>query len=99
MSRELAAVARGLYAPEGELWVVSHHPIDEDGAGLEVAHEQLPFGRSLVQALDPRPKSVALANSIASSVLSTRNNPATGPNTSSENIRISVVISVTTVGG
>ncbi|CNI69268.1 Uncharacterised protein [Mycobacterium tuberculosis] len=54
---------------------------------------------SLVHALEPSPKVVALAISIASSMPDARYIEATGPNTSSVYSAMSLVISVTTVGG
>ena len=54
---------------------------------------------SFVQTLEPRPNTVALASSSASSTLDTRYIWATGPKTSSENMRIFGVMSVTTVAG
>src|SRR2546421_11582104 len=54
---------------------------------------------SLVHAFDPSPNGVAFASSTASSYEPTRNSPATGPNTSSDHIRIDGVRSATIVGG
>lgn len=53
---------------------------------------------SFVQALDPSPKAVELATSMASSMSATRYSPATGPNVSSAYIRMSGLSPATAVG-
>ena len=49
--------------------------------------------------LEPRPNSVSLASSMAAANDGTRNRAATGPNTSSAYILMSVVIPASSVGG